>query len=76
MMLVLTVTNVGAFDCLILCDEAKRMLNVHIGDALYLYETSDGALRIIKANDDVTRQMALAGTVMREDSAILQVLAQ
>ena len=75
-MLIFKVTTVGAFEGLILNEEAKRILNVQKGDTLYLTEAPDGAMRITPYNPEFERQMALAESIMHDDHEILRVLAK
>lgn len=75
-MLTFKVTTVGASEGFILNKEAKAKLGVQKGDALYLTEAPDGALRITPYNPEFKRQMTLAEEIMHDDREILRALAK
>jgi putative addiction module antidote len=71
----LKITKIGNSAGVILPKELLAKLRAGVGDTLYATEAPDG-LRITASNPSFETQMALAEQIMREDRAILRVLAK
>ena len=71
----LKITKIGNSAGVVLPKELLARLRVAPGDTIYATEAPDG-VRLTAANPDFDARMALAEKIMREDRAILRVLAK
>lgn len=71
----LKITAIGNSSGVILPKELLARLHLEKGDCLYALETPDG-IRLTAYDPELAAQMGVAEQVMREDRAVLHMLAQ